>query len=257
MNSLFENKALRAVTGETIRPGGFVLTDRAVAFCRLPEQSRVLDVGCGVGATVTHLRGKYRLNAYGLDSSAGLLGEGRGRNPEIPLVMATASSLPMGDERLAAVFCECVLSLTSDPPKVLGEFHRALRSHGLLVLTDLYLRSPEGSPGLSQLPVRSCLSGAVAKPQIEGLIRRSGFRILLWEDHSLLLKELAARLIFAGSSLQSLWGEMCSEPNGPCIATAVRKAKPGYYLLVAEKDDRDLALKDAPGGCVHFSLSRS
>jgi len=208
-----------------------VLTDRAVEFCRLPEGSRVLDVGCGVGATVNRLREKYRLEAFGLDSSAGLLMEGLHRNPGIPVVQAAACSLPVRD----AIFCECVLSLASDRRVVLREFHRTLRPGGRVVLTDLYARSPEHLSALRSLSVRSCLSGAVAKSVLVDDIRDSGFRVLLWEDHSALLKEFAVRLIFAGCSLQSLFGGTCARPVGPGEPPAASKARPGYYLLIAEK----------------------
>jgi len=224
------------VTGDTVRPGGFVLTDRAIAFCSLPERSRVLDVGCGIGATVTRLRKRYLLDAYGLDSSSKLLREARGLDSETPLVMGTASSLPVSDKELSAVFCECVLSLTSDQWIVLGEFYRVLRFGGLLILTDLYARSPSHSSELHGLPVLSCLSGAMSKSDIEVRITKSGFRILLWEDHSALLKELAVRLIFAGSSLQDLWGGGCSKPDASCFPPPIRKARPGYYLLIARKE---------------------
>jgi arsenite methyltransferase len=238
MIPLFEHKQLLEFTGETIRPGGFVLTDRAVEYCRLPERSRVLDVGCGIGATVSRLRKKYHLESFGLDSSAGLLRESRRRGSRMPLAQAEASSLPVGDGRLAAVFCECVLSLTSDRRVVLGEFCRTLRPGGLLILTDLYVRSPEHASGLHTLPVRSCLSGAVARSVIEDEAAKSGFGLLLWEDHSALLKELAVRLIFAGCSLQSLFGGMCAGPDGSGDLPPVWKARPGYYLLIAEKGAR-------------------
>ena len=121
---LYQQEALRAVTGETIRPGGFALTDRAMALCKMTEGGKVLDVGCGTGASVRYLRKKYHLHAVGLDASAGLLLEGHESNPEIPLARATASSMPIGDGRLAGILCECVLSLTCDPLAVLREFHR-------------------------------------------------------------------------------------------------------------------------------------
>lgn len=236
MIPLYENSGIRDVTGETIRPGGFALTDRAVAFCSLPEGGRVLDVGCGTGATVAHLRREYGLDASGLDFSDQLLSEGRERDSGVDLVRAAASSLPVGDERMAAVFCECVLSLTDHSPVVLGEFRRVLRPNGFLILSDLYVRSPDGSVDLACLPVRSCLSGAMAQSEIEARIKKSGFRILLWEDHSRFLAELAARYILARGSLQGLWGGPCENRDSPSIASAVRRSRPGYYLLIAEKE---------------------
>ena len=44
-----------------LRPGGLELTDRIVALARLPRGARVLDVGCGSGATVAHLADRHGL----------------------------------------------------------------------------------------------------------------------------------------------------------------------------------------------------
>ncbi len=66
--NLHESREMRSVTGPTIRPGGLTLTERAFAFCSLPERARVLDVGCGVGATVEFLCREH-LGAFGVDTS--------------------------------------------------------------------------------------------------------------------------------------------------------------------------------------------
>jgi len=236
---LYEQGALRAVTGETIRPGGFALTDRAMTFCNLPDGSKVLDVGCGTGASVRYLRRKYRVDAVGLDPSASLLKEGREKSRhECPLTRATASSMPIGDEKLDGILCECVLSLTADPLAVLREFHRTLHPQGVLILTDLYLRAPERSEGLRDLTTKCCLSGAVAHSETEARVAESGFGMLLWEDHSTLLRDLAVRFILAHGSLQGLWPGSCGKGNASGIPSAARLAKPGYYLLIAEKGGR-------------------
>ncbi len=48
----WRDPALRAVTGPTLRPGGFALTERAVALAGLLPGWPVLDVGAGGGASV-------------------------------------------------------------------------------------------------------------------------------------------------------------------------------------------------------------
>lgn len=93
---LYEGRPIRDVTGDTIRPGGFAITDRALAICSFAAGARVLDVGCGVGATVEHLICRYHLDAVGVDPSSVLLGQGRRRHPGLPLWEAAGENLPLG-----------------------------------------------------------------------------------------------------------------------------------------------------------------
>jgi SAM-dependent methyltransferase len=202
-----ESAALRAVTGLTIRPGGLALTDRAVEFCRFAAGAQLLDVGCGAGATVEHLRERYGFAARGVDISRKLISEGLGRNPALPLAAGGAEALPVHGESLDGLFCECVLSLVESPLGALAEFHRVLRADALLILSDVYDR------------------GAAVREEMVTRLAESGFSTLLWEDHTLRLKELAARLVLAHGSLDGFW----------CNAVGAGK-RPGYYLLIARKD---------------------
>ena len=209
---------MREVTGTAIRPGGLRLTDLAVDFCRFAAGAQVLDVGCGAGATVEHLWGRYGFDAVGVDISGTLLAEGLARNPALALTEAPAEELPFADESRDGVLCECVLSLLEDPPGALAEFRRVLRRNGYLILSDMYSREStagtrtdgHGRAGLTQKDVLS-------------LLFENGFAPLMWEDHTPALRELAARLILAHGSLGALG---CARNDG---------LRPGYYLLVARK----------------------
>lgn len=205
-SKVYETGPLREVTGTTIRPGGLALTDRAVDFCSFTTGARLLDVGCGAGASVEHLRGRYSFDARGVDVSPLLIAEGQQRNPDLPLSEGLAEAMPYPDDSQDGIFCECVLSLLTGPLRALTEFRRTLRSGGFLILSDMYCRN-------------------TATRQTEAWLSENGFTILLWEDHTPLLRELAARLILADCSLEGL-----------CCTAAGPGEKPGYYLLVARKE---------------------
>jgi len=203
---MYETGTLRDVTGTAIRPGGLTLTDRALDHCSFIAGARLLDVGCGVGGSVEHLRVNYGFDARGVDISPALISEGLGRNPALPLSIAEAKELPFAEESQDGILCECVLSLLTEPFRALAEFRRLLRSGGYLILSDMYNRDP-----------------ATGQPEV--WLSENGFTMILREDHTPLLRELAARLILANGSLEGL---CCRAPGSG--------GKPGYYLQVARKD---------------------
>jgi arsenite methyltransferase len=236
--SLYESPALRAVTGSALRPGGLELTQRALSHCGLPIGSLVADIGCGVGATVRYLRQDLRLNAFGLDRSSGMLDQARQRNSGSPLIQAEAQRLPVSDGCLSAVMCECVLSLVADIDSTWQEFYRVLSPGGFLVLTDVYSRAPKHAIAPASLPVNCCLKGATSRHELLQRMHRSGFALLVWEDHSEALKRLAAQLVFACGSLQALWETIDAGASANGSPATTYQVRPGYFLAVARKEGR-------------------
>jgi arsenite methyltransferase len=232
---LYEQPALRQLAGETIRPGGLALTDQAVALAALPPGARVLDVGCGAGATVAHLRTDHRLAAFGLDVSASLLHSRP--SDATPLVQAHAEWLPLGSGQLDAILAECSLSAMADAERALAEFRRVLKPGGVLIVTDVYARNAEALAALGQWPAGSCLSGARAQAEIVAQLRANGFQICLWQDHTAALKQLAVQLIFEHGSLPAFWQQTSAAGVAPEMERATAQIKPGYYLLLAQKGD--------------------
>lgn len=225
--------ALRSATGLTIRPGGLSVLETALERYPFPPGARVLDVGCGLGASVAYLRRHNAVRAVGVDLSRTLLREGGRSFPSLPLAQARAEFLPVAENSCDGLVCECVLSLASGPANALSEFHRVLVSGGRLILSDIYRRNPS-SDG-SQLPCRSCLSGAAERTRILGWLADAGFSVLLWEDHSRLLAELAAELVFMHGSMSAFWQQFSRADDGARMAQVVRAMRPGYYLAVAER----------------------
>lgn len=234
---LFAREEFQRVAGETLRPGGLVLTRRGLdlwrALCPLAPATLVLDLGCGRGATARFLAAQG-LCVVALDPSAELLADAAVcPAPGIAPLRGRAQALPLASACVDAVFCECVLSVTGEPDVVLGEAARVLKPGGVLVLSDLYLR---GDAALADRTLRSaatqrgsgdCTSGALAKAALLGHLSGAGFRLQTFEDHSRLLAELAARLVFAGLPRAGLGGGEC---GGGGAGT-----RPGYFLCLARK----------------------
>jgi ubiquinone/menaquinone biosynthesis C-methylase UbiE len=227
----FNWQEIRRIAGPCIRPGGIVLTERALEVCNLHSGSRVADIGCGVGGTMEHLERTGVYHAVGLDHSEMLLGEA------IPLLVAghrlvrgLAETLPFKKDSFDALFCECVLSIITERLTALHEFARVLKQEGLLIVSDVFC---QGSPKRGQQETESQgfqTKGLLTKKDLLGTLARLGFSLLLWEEYQRLLQEFVARMILAGERLPDLWtcrqGLEGKNSNCPQIS---------YFLLVARK----------------------
>ena len=230
----YRSPELWEITGGALRPGGLALTDRAVAFCGFAPGARVLDVGCGLGATLRHLDECHGLRPLGLDRDELLLGQARGRGWRGGLLQGDAARLPFAPAGLDGVFMECVLSIVDQPAGVLGECARVLAPGGWLALSDVYYRRPAARPDLGGLDAACCFKGARSREEVTTLVSAAGLTPLLWEDHSDLLKQLAARMAWEHGSRRWYW-ELMGQGGGDA-ACAVEAARPGYFLLAARKD---------------------
>lgn len=233
----YENPKLHAVTGETIRPGGLSLTERALEYCAFPPGAHLLDVGCGLGATVEHLTDKYKFDAWGVDASPLLLAQKKSRRPDLKLREGRAQDLPVAAGTLDGIICECTFSLVEDQEQVLKEFRRVLKDGGRLIISDMYTKGP---PAAGQAPSGKegcCLAGAKSIPEFILLLQSRGFELIFWEDHSKCLAVLTAKLILADFPLREFFpGCSCDPGPGPGkIEKRLPTTRLGYFLLVAKK----------------------
>ncbi len=235
---IYEQLGRGELAGGPLRPGGLMLTARAVALAGWSPGARVLDLGCGAGASLRYLISPGGLSAWGLDPSAVLLDQGRCAAPDLPMIHGFGEDLPFAAACLDGILAECSLSLTADLDRVLQECHRVLKPEAPLLIHDVYARNPDETAILGNLPIRCCLAGAVSQEEWLTRLVANGFEIKLWEDHSAALKEFAARLIFTYGSLEAFWcrcGDLARQAEAKEIQNAVIKSNPGYFLLLAHK----------------------
>lgn len=231
---LYESEVVQQVTGETIRPGGLTITNRALEYCDFTTGAKILDVGCGTGVTVEYLLSK-QFQAVGIDPSHTMIEQAKKRNQQLPIFLAPGEQLPFGEQTMDGVMAECTLSLMGDLPLALQQISRVLKPQGYLIVSDLYIRN-KGDKQIKDLPLDCCLGGAV--PQYKWLerINAAGFTIELWEEHTKYLKELAGQLIFAHGSLENFWCQILGGcQQGKQMKNLLKHYKVGYFLLVARK----------------------
>ena len=228
----YENSPLREITGGSLRPGGAHLTRQALALSAFPPGARLLDVGCGPGVSLSLLR-ERGYACLGLDLSRPFLQEARAH---APCVQGDFSRLPFAAGSFDGVLCECVLSLAADPAPALAECFRILRPGGRLLLSDLVARPPAGPP---VDPRAGGPAGLLTPESLAGLLCSQRFTVLHMRDHTSLLRELAARIVWKFGSLAA-FRQLCSGLeglNGPCAGTDAKNL--GYALIIAEKENND------------------
>ena len=216
MRNPYENSDLRAALDNELRPGGLKLTQTALNLCELKPGAKILDIGCGAGASLGLFRALGH-SAVGLDISAMLVAESARQGP---VLHADATLLPIRYESLDAAFLECVLSLLPNKAAALKEVFRALKPFGMLAVSDIHAKGngePRNSPG----SLCEAIAGA-------------GFTIIHAQDHSRCLGELAARLIWQFGTNKSLCELLAgtAEKNGASCPTL---QKYGYALYIAKK----------------------
>lgn len=197
------------------RPGGFDITDKALKHCSFRHGAKILDIGCGSGATVRYMNDVMALDAVGIDI------EPAGQSDRSIIIKASASDIPFPGLSFDGIITECSFSLMSEPERVLEECHRVLKEKGRIIISDMYAR---GNPAV----FNGTLGRLDTKETIIFLLQKKGFFTELFEDHT--------------HALQTMWGQMIFDMGAASFHDSLgvtpgdlKKVKCGYYLLVARK----------------------
>ena len=231
----YESESMRQTLGDTLRPGGFFLTEKGVQFCDISAEDSVLDLGCGRGATVYYLFQTHSIRAVGIDPSEKLIQEAKKQHKYADFVLGRGEALPFADGSFQCVFAECTLSLMNTD-LALRQVNRVLTDGGWFVITDVYAKNPEALGELEHFSVNSCMRGLHNLPLLQKKLEQAGFQIALSEDCSYFLKELLVKTVFLCGSMGTFW----NAASGGCVdgcefQEALKKCKPGYFILIVRK----------------------
>jgi arsenite methyltransferase len=224
--NLYENELFTEITGPSIRPGGFKITKEGIDACNFHNGARILDIGCGRGASAEFIEREYGFSCAGIDISEALISEGLKRNKALLLTQGDAHELPFADGSMDGVIMECSFSLMEDGKKVLGEARRVLKDGGRLVISDLYVREDSKAAGAET--GEGCPLTALGLGEFNALLNEYGFAVALFKDYTRELKALMVEIILKHGSMRSFWEQ--ADCRVPCGATNI---KLGYFLSVA------------------------
>ena len=103
---------------------------------RVRDRGRVGDFGCGPAQIARYLRDRG-VNAFGLDLSAGMLGQAQRLNPDLGFVQSSMLELGIASGTLAgiAAFYSIIHIPRGRIVEALQEMHRALQPGGVCLLT--------------------------------------------------------------------------------------------------------------------------
>ena len=207
------------------RPGGLELTKKAVDMLGLKPGDKVLDIGCGLGASLKFLAESYGADVRGVDfapeavrKTAELIGEGRA-------LCADACRLPFEDESFQLVLMECVLTLIPEPELALSEALRVLAPEGALVISGLCGAGPGAV----------CSGGRLNTAGLTQYLEAQGMEIALLSDETAALRRFVAEVIFEYDSIEQYTAHADRELGGSVLSCNVPVKGTGYVLVAAKK----------------------
>lgn len=189
VSMFYESLDLEVVPQQAMRPGGLKLTKDVLKIVGVQPGFKVLDVACGVGATLLTLIEDFKCHVCGLDLSAKLLKKAKsklyskGYETLAHLVCADSEFLPIRKDGFDAVICECSLSLFPNKLKALKEMVHVVKRGGGVVVTDVTIRD-HAVKNAKETTWCMCIAGAETLEGYIELIESAGLSVTYSKDVS-------------------------------------------------------------------------
>jgi arsenite methyltransferase len=153
------------------------------ALIELHEGETVLDLGSGGGIDV--LLSAKRVGpsgkAYGLDMTDDMLALARENQRQsgitnVDFLKGEIENIPLPDNSVDVIISNCVINLSADKDRVLGEAFRVIKPGGRFAVSDVVVRGevPE-AVRQSMLLWVGCIAGALEENEYVAKLARAGF----------------------------------------------------------------------------------
>ena len=155
--------------------------EEAIRHMNIADTDRVLDLGIGTGASLNFYPNRGRI--IGVDLSAGMLREARKKIGERGLDHATvfqadAMRLPFGDDTFDHVFISHVISVVSDPIRLVQEAQRVARPGARIVIVNHFQSTNRFLAKLEKWLCPLCVKlGWRSDLPLQDLVRRTGVQV--------------------------------------------------------------------------------
>jgi len=149
-----ENKSvyfdMQADFGITKHMGGRKATRELIELCHIQKSQRILEVGCGIGATACYLAEDAGCQVIGVDLSAEMVARSKerarrhGLEARVEFRVADAQNLPFEEGVFDAVIDESVTAFVPEKPKALSEYRRVAKPGGYIGLNEVtWTKTPD------------------------------------------------------------------------------------------------------------------
>ncbi|MCG8618511.1 MAG: class I SAM-dependent methyltransferase, partial [Desulfobacterales bacterium] len=166
---------------DQLHTGGAPATLALMKKAGLPEASRILDAGCGIGGSSRLLADTFGFKVTGIDlvadfvETARMLSEWAAPESDTDFDQGSVTDLPYEANTFDAVLCQHILMNIPDKKTSLKEFHRVLRPGGKLILHEI----TDGEGPAPEMPVPwasdAATSFLVNWTHLEDLLADTGF----------------------------------------------------------------------------------
>jgi arsenite methyltransferase len=245
----YQQDAVALILGESYHPGGLDLTRRLARAVGLRPGERVLDVASGPGATAFLLASEFGVEVDGIDlgeiavTSANATAAGRGVQTQVRFHPGDAERIPVPDQSVDVVFCECAFCTFPDKATAAAEMARVLKPGGRVGITDVALDPARLDAELRTLAGWvACIADARPVAEYVSLLADAGLQVTLTESHddalARMVEQIDARLrafrLAKVPALETVDFDTALE-RVALADRAVHDGIAGYSLLVAEK----------------------
>lgn len=197
---VYQSRWARLLLGDSLHPGGPQLTERAGTLLRLDATCTLIDVASGRGASAAFLARRYGCRVVGVDygadntQRAAALSAIAGAPGRVQFLVGDAEALPLRSGSCDAVLCECSLCLLPNKAQAVGEWARALRTGGRLVVADVVRNGPVPPELAMALGWAACVGAACPAEEYTALLEAGGLAVTLVEEHPAAVQALARQV---------------------------------------------------------------
>src|SRR5262245_27025278 len=228
-------------TVEHLHSGGLATTREQAKRVAPTEDSRVLDVGCGIGGPARYLAYSYGCRVDGIDLTPELIETGRvltkrsNLADRVMLRRGNALDLP-SDQTFDVVWCQNVAMNIADKAGFLASVYRVLKPGGVFTSTEYSV----GPGGDIIFPVPRAYDASINFLDPEDVMREryhtAGFRILEWMNYSNTVIEHYERMLSAPPKLTSrlIFGDDAPERQRNSQRNLI-EGRTIYWMITAER----------------------